>query len=89
MSTAMTIKITEDDAPDGYVEVDYDIDGFDIETAQTNGDLPPALILGAEMLKLLDELEREGKLKSGGGRPAPARNASTPTRRRVRRNSGR
>lgn len=80
----MTIKITEDDAPDGCVEVDYDIDGFDIETAQTNGDLPPALLLGAEMLKLLDDLERDGKLESGGGRPVPSKNANTPTRRRVR-----
>lgn len=67
----MVITITEDDAPDGCVEVDYDIEGFDIETAQVNGDLPPALLLGAEMLKLLDDLERDGRLKSGGGRPVP------------------
>ena len=80
MRTSMTIVITEDDSPDGCVSVDYDIDGFDIETARTNGDLPPALLLGAEMMKLLDDLERDGKLESGGGRVAPPARGHLPSR---------
>lgn len=82
MSTSLTIKITEDAAPDGCVEVDWDIEGFDIDSARTNGDLPPALLLGAEMLKLMDGLERDGLLESGGGRPVPAKNANLPSRKR-------
>lgn len=63
MTASMTITLTEDDAPDGYVAVDFEFDGFDIEDAQTNGDLPAALLLGAAMLRVADELP------SIGGRP--------------------
>lgn len=56
MSASMTIKITEDEAPDGHVEVSFNVEGFDIEAAKVNSDLPPAVILGSEMMKLVDEL---------------------------------
>jgi hypothetical protein len=82
MSASMTIRITEDDAPHGSVEVDFDIEGFDIDTARTNGDLPASLVLGAEMMKLLDDMERDGLLESAGGRPVPGKYANLPTRRR-------
>lgn len=80
MSATMTITITEDDAPDGCVEADFEIEGFDIETARTNGDLPPAVLLGAEMMKLLDDMERDGKIESYGGRPAPPPHGHLPSR---------
>lgn len=73
MSASLTIRITEGDAPGGKVEVDFDIEGFDISTARQNGDLPASLLLGAEMLKLCDDLERDGRLESYGGRPVPPR----------------
>lgn len=70
----MTIKITEDEAPDGHVEVDFDVEGFDIETARVNGDLPPSVLLGARLLQVIEE-----ELPSTGGRIAPSRNANLPT----------
>lgn len=76
----MTIRITEDDAPHGCVEVDYDVEGFEIETARVNGDLSASLVLGAEMLKLLDDLERDGRLESAGGRPVPSKHANLSSR---------
>lgn len=76
-TTSMTITITEDDAPDGCVAVDYDFDGFDIETARTNGDLPPALLLGARLLQVIDE-----ELPSTGGRVAPPPTGHLPGRHR-------
>lgn len=76
MSASLTITITEDGDPDGCVEVDWDIDGFDIETARTNGDLPPVLLMGGAMLRLLDDLP------AVGGRVAPSERANIPTRHR-------
>jgi hypothetical protein len=68
VSASLTIRVTEYDDPDGRVEVDFDIEGFDINTARQNGDLPPALLLGAEMLKVCDDLERDGRLEAYVGR---------------------
>lgn len=62
MSASMTIKITEDDAPDGHVEVSFNVEGFDVESAQLDGELPPAVILGAEMVKLVDTLPSVGRV---------------------------
>lgn len=76
MSAAMTIRITEDDAPDGHVEVSFQVEGFEVEDAQVNGDLPPAVLLGAEMMKLVDELP------SVGGRVAPPARGHLPSRTR-------
>jgi hypothetical protein len=74
----MTITITEDDAPDGHVEVSFKVDGFDIEEARVNSDLPAAVLLGAAMMRLVDELP------SVGGRIAPSKYANIPTRQRRR-----
>lgn len=71
MAAKMTIVITEDDAPEGYVEVDFDIEGADMETIREDGELPAAVLLGAQMVKLADALP------SVGGRPAPPKNGST------------
>lgn len=68
MSASMTITITEDAAPDGSVEVDFDVSGFDIETARVNGDLPPAVLLGARLMQVIEQ-----ELPSSGGRPVPPR----------------
>jgi len=76
MTASMTIHITEDDSPHGCVEVDFDVEGFEIETARVNGDLPPSLLLGAQMLRLLDGIP------STGGRVAPSKHANLPTRHR-------
>lgn len=56
MSASMTINITEDADPDGGVEVSFKVDGFEIEDARVDGDLPAAILLGAEMMKLADKL---------------------------------
>lgn len=64
----MTLTITEDDAPDGCVEVSFKIDGFDIETARENSDLPPTLLLGARLLEVIEQ-----ELPAKGGRPIPPR----------------
>lgn len=76
MSASMTIKITEDEAPDGHVEVSFNVEGFEVENAQFDGDLPPAVILGAEMMKLVDTLP------SVGGRVAPPAHGHLPGRSR-------
>lgn len=77
MASSMTLTITEDDAPDGCVEVSFKVDGFDIETAKTNGDLPPAVLLGARLMQVVEE-----ELPSHGGRPVPPARGHLPTRRR-------
>jgi hypothetical protein len=59
MAASMTIRITEDEAPDGCVQVDYDIDGADNETIRENG-VPPAWLVGAEMMKLAHSLPSPG-----------------------------
>lgn len=74
--TKMVITITEDDAPDGHVAVDYDFEGFDIETARVNSDLPPVLLMGGAMLRLVDELP------STGGRVVPPPTGHLPGRHR-------
>lgn len=74
MSASMTITITEDEAPDGHVAVSFNVEGFDIESAQLDGELPPAVILGAEMVKLVDTLP------SVGGRVAPPARGHLPSR---------
>jgi hypothetical protein len=55
MSARIVITITEDDDPNGYVEVDYDLGEYDINTALTNADLPPAIMLGARLLQVVHE----------------------------------
>ncbi len=77
MTASMTITLTEDDAPDDHVVVDFEFDGFDIEDAQTNGNLPAALLLvGAAMLRVADELP------SVRGRPVPPPTGYLPGRTR-------
>lgn len=71
----MTIKITEDDAPDGCVEVSFKVDGFDIEEARVNADLPPAVLLGARLMEVIEQ-----ELPSHGGRPAPPARGHLPSR---------
>jgi hypothetical protein len=75
MSATMTIKITEDDAPDGHVSVDFDVEGFDIEAVKEDGELPPAVLLGAQMVQLVDTLP------SVGGRVPPPSRGHIPSRR--------
>jgi hypothetical protein len=70
MAVKMTITITEDDAPDGCVNVDHEVEGFDIETARQNSDLPPSLLMGGAMLQVVDAVP------SGGGEPVPAKSAT-------------
>lgn len=70
MPAKIVITITEDDAPDGHVAVDWDIEGCDISDMQRNSELPPALLLGAEMIKLVDDLP------SVGGEPVPSKSAT-------------
>jgi len=81
MSASMTITITEDDAPDGCVEVSFKVDGFDIEDARVNGDLPPAVLLGARLMQVV---EQEQELPSTGGHPVPPPTGHLPTRPRRR-----
>lgn len=59
MSASMIIKITEDDAPDGHVEVSFKVDGFEVGDAHVNDDLPPAVLLGAQMMQLVDKLPEQ------------------------------
>lgn len=68
MASKMTLTITEDDAPDGCVEVSFQVEGFEIEDARVNGDLPPAVLLGARLLEVIEQ-----ELPSHGGRPVPPR----------------
>jgi hypothetical protein len=79
MSASMTLTITEDDAPDGCVEVSFKVDGFDIEDARVNGDLPPAVLLGARLMQVVEQ-----ELPSSGGRPVPPPTGHLPTRPRRR-----
>jgi hypothetical protein len=79
MSASMTITITEDDAPDGNVEVSFKVDGFDIEDARVNGDLPPAVLLGAQLMQFAEQ-----ELPSSSGRPVPPPTGHLPTRPRRR-----
>lgn len=51
----MTIRLTEDDDPNGRVSIDFTIDGFDLDGA-TDADLPAALLLGAKMVELSRDL---------------------------------
>jgi hypothetical protein len=74
MSASMTLHITEDAAPDGCVEVSFKVDGFDIEDARINSDLPPAVLLGARLMQVIEQ-----ELPSHGGRPIPPR-GHLPTR---------
>jgi len=57
MTASMTIQLTEDDDPNGHVTVNFAIKGFDVASAETNADLPPAVKLGARMIKLSEDLE--------------------------------
>lgn len=82
MSATMTITITEDDSPDGVVGVDFDVQGFDIETARVNSDLPASLLLGARMLQMVEEELPEIDGPPGSRRPAPSKHANLPTRHR-------
>lgn len=75
MAASMTIRITEDDSPHGCVEIDYDVEGFELENARVNGDLPPSLLLGARLLQIVEQ-----ELPSAGGRPVPSKYANLPTR---------
>jgi hypothetical protein len=52
MTASMTITLTEDDDPDGYVTVDFDIGGYALKEGMTDDELPPALVLGAKMVAL-------------------------------------
>lgn len=67
MAASMTLTITEDDAPDG----------FEVEDARVNGDLPPAVLLGARLLEVIEQ-----ELPSHGGRVAPPPHGTLPTRSR-------
>lgn len=60
MAAKMVITVTEDEAPDGCVQVDYEVEGFDIESVREDGELPPAVLLGAEMMKLAHSLPSPG-----------------------------
>lgn len=77
MAASMTITIAEDDAPDGCVEVSFKVDGFEVEDARVNGDLPPAVLLGARLLEVIEQ-----ELPSHGGRVAPPPHGTLPTRSR-------
>lgn len=75
----MTLTITEDDAPDGCVEVSFKVDGFEVEGARVNGDLPPSVLLGARLLEVIEQ-----ELPSTGGRVVPPPTGNLPTRKRRR-----
>lgn len=60
MTASMTIRLTEDADPDGCVGIDFDIEGYDIADAETNADLPAALLLGAKMVELSRDLPDTG-----------------------------
>ncbi len=55
MTASMTIRVTEDDDPDGFVSVDFDIEGFALAEGMSDDELPPALALGAAMVALSRE----------------------------------
>lgn len=69
MSASITIRITEDDSPHGSVSIDKQIEGYDMDDAVVNGDLPPALLLGARMLSVIeeDDLPHEADQPGGDG----------------------
>lgn len=63
---SMTIKITE---VGDLVDVDYEIEDFDLSKPELyDCELPAALILGAEMMKLLDGLDGPRVETPGRGR---------------------
>lgn len=59
MAASITIRLTEDDDPDGCVSIEHEIEGFDLNGA-TDADLPAALLLGAKMLELSRDLPDTG-----------------------------
>lgn len=67
MAASITIRITEDDSPHGSVTIDKQIEGYDMDGAVVNGDLPPALLLGARMLSLIHEDELPVETDQPGG----------------------
>lgn len=60
---SMTITITEDADPDGNVYVDFDLEGFDIDSVTHDAQLPPAAMLGAAMVRLGDEIAMPKEVK--------------------------
>lgn len=59
MTASMTIRLTEDEDPDGCVTIDFDIEGFDLDGA-IDADLPASLLLGAKMVELSRDLPDAG-----------------------------